>query len=331
MNDDLPLVFSLKASHAFGEAVARGLQSSLSAHEEREFEDGEHKSRPLVSVRDRDVYVIHSLYGDAAQSVNDKLVQLLFFIGALRDASAARITAVVPYLAYARKDAKTQTRDPVTTRYVAQLFEAAGAGRIVTLDVHNLVAFQNAFRIRTEHLESVPLFVPRLAGMLGNAARVAVVSPDIGGAKRAERLRAALTLARGTEVAFAVLEKSRARGVLRGGRLIGDVANAAVVVLDDMIGTGATLVHAARSCRAAGATRVLAAATHGLFTGRAADTLADDAIEQIVVTDSVPPFRLPPDFVARRLTVISAAPLFAEAIRRLHGGGSLVELMETGG
>ena len=331
MNDDLPLVFSLKASHAFGEAVARGLQSSLSAHEEREFEDGEHKSRPLVSVRGRDVYVIHSLYGDAAQSVNDKLVRLLFFIGTLKDASAARVTAVIPYLAYARKDAKTQTRDPVTTRHVAQLFEASGADRIVTMDVHNLVAFQNAFRIRTEHLESLPLFVPHFAALLHDATRVAVVAPDIGGVKRAERFRAVLSRVRGTEVAFAVLEKSRAGGVVRGGRLIGDVTNAAVVVLDDMIGTGATLVHAARTCREAGATRILAAATHGLFTGRAAEALADEAIERIVVTDSVPPFRLPPDFVERKLTVISAASLFAEAIRRLHGGGSLVELMETGG
>ncbi len=331
MNDDLPLVFSLKASQAFGEAVARQLESPLSAHEEREFEDGEHKSRPLVSVRGRDVYVIHSLYADAAQSGNDKLVRLLFFIGALKDAAAARVTAIVPYLAYARKDAKTQTRDPVTTRYVAQLFEAAGADRIVTLDVHNLIAFQNAFRIRTEHLESLPLFVPHFAAVLRDAARVAVVSPDIGGVKRAERLRASLARVLGTEVSLAVLEKSRARGVVRGGRLVGEVANAAVVVADDMIGTGATLLHAARSCSEAGATRVLAAATHGLFTGRAAETLADDAIERIVVTDSVPPFRLPAAFIERRLTVVSAAPLFAEAIRRLHGGGSLVELMETGG
>ena len=119
-------LFALEGSREFGGRVADHLGLALADHEERVFEDGEHKARPLTSVRGRDVFVIHSLYGDAEQSGNDKLCKLLFFIGALRDASAARVTAVVPYLAYARKDRKTQSRDPVTTRYVAALFEAVG-------------------------------------------------------------------------------------------------------------------------------------------------------------------------------------------------------------
>src|SRR3989344_1297173 len=126
MNHDAPVLFALQAGHAFGEEVARQFGNILGAHEEREFEDGEHKSRPLVNVRNKDVFVIHSLYTDTQQSVNDKLLRLLFFIGALKDASAKSVTAVVPYLAYARKDAKTQTRDPVTTRYVAQILESVG-------------------------------------------------------------------------------------------------------------------------------------------------------------------------------------------------------------
>lgn len=152
VHDEL-MLFALDASRDFGEAVSRELGTALAAHEEREFEDGEHKSRPLVNVRGRDVYVMQSLYGDAKQSVNDKLCRLLFFLGALRDASAARVTAVVPYLGYARKDRKSKARDPVTTRYVATLFEAVGTDCVVTLDVHNLAAYQNAFRCRTEHLE----------------------------------------------------------------------------------------------------------------------------------------------------------------------------------
>ena len=122
-----------------------------------------------MNVRGRDVYVIQSLYGDPKQSVNDKLVRLLFFLGALRDASAGHLTAIIPYLAYARKDRKSKVRDPVTTRYVATLFEAVGTDCVVTLDVHNLAAFQNAFRCRTEHLEAVALFVaePRSAGRRG--------------------------------------------------------------------------------------------------------------------------------------------------------------------
>jgi len=146
MRDEL-MLFALDATRAYGEAIARELGITLSAHEEREFEDGEHKTRPLVNVRGRDVYVIQSLYADAKQSGNDKFVRLLFFLGALRDASACRLTAIVPYLAYARKDRKSKARDPVTTRYVATLFEAVGTDCVVTLDVHNLAAFQNAFSL----------------------------------------------------------------------------------------------------------------------------------------------------------------------------------------
>ena len=120
------ILFALHASHDFGQRVSDALGIPLAPHEEREFEDGEQKARPLISVRGADVYVLHSLYGDSVQSGNDKLLRLLFFIGALKDAAAARITAVVPYLAYARKDRKSKPRDPVTTRYVASLFEAVG-------------------------------------------------------------------------------------------------------------------------------------------------------------------------------------------------------------
>lgn len=329
-NRERVALFALNATREFGERVAGHLGSALEAHEEREFEDGEHKSRPLVSVRERDVFVIQSLHADARQSVNDKLIRLLFFLGALRDASAARVTAVIPYLAYARKDARTQPRDPVTTRYVAGLFEAVGADRVVTLDVHNLAAFQNAFRIRTDHLEATKLFVAHFAPRLRDEARITVVSPDAGGIKRAERLRQALGRALNRELEVAFLEKARGKGVLRGGRLVGDVADSTVIILDDLIGTGGTLLHAARACRAAGARRVYAAATHGVFVGDAAQMLAADELEQTVVTDTIPPFRLAgKEQVLRKLIVLSTAELFAQAIARLHAGGSLVELLET--
>ena len=151
--EDLVL-FALNASKDFGAAVGRHLGMELAAHEERDFEDGEHKIRPLVSVRGKDVFVVQSLYGDSEQTVNDKLCRFLFFLGALKDASAERVTAVMPYLCYARKDKQTKPRDPITTRYVADLFEAVGVSRAFTLDVHNLAAFQNAWRIETDHLEA---------------------------------------------------------------------------------------------------------------------------------------------------------------------------------
>lgn len=328
MNNEAPLVFALHASRSFGEGVARQLGIGLSACEERDFEDGEHKSRPLVNVRNQDVFVIQSLYADTKQSVNDKLVRLLFFIGALKDASAAGVTAVVPYLAYARKDAKTQTRDPVTTRYVAQIFEAVGADRVITMDVHNLAAFQNAFRCRTDHLEATKPFVAHFASLLKEEPQITVVSPDIGGMKRAERFRQALGRVLNRELKLAFMEKARAKGVMRAGRLIGEVAAHAIIV-DDLISTGGTLLHAATACRESGATKVYAAATHGVFVGNANNLLSGRVLDSVVVTDTIPPFRLDPELARNKLVVLPAAPLFAEAIRRIHTGGSLVEWMEV--
>jgi len=321
-------LFALGPERGFGERVARGLGIALAENEDRDFEDGEHKSRPLVNVRGCDAFVVQSLYADPRQSVNDKLCRLLFFIGALRDADAARVTAVVPYLCYARKDMKTKSRDPVTTRYVAALFEAVGTDRVVTLDVHNLAAYQNAFRCRTEHLEARPLFVAALAPLLGNEAPV-VVSPDVGGVKRAKHFRDALGRRLGTAVPVAFMEKQRSAGVVSGELLVGDVGDRAAVLIDDLIGTGTTLRRAARACRERGALKIYAAASHGLFVGDAAEVVADPVFEKVLVTDTVPPFRLPPGLVAEKLLVLDAAPLFAEAIKRIHAGGSIVELLEA--
>ncbi len=323
---DGPMLFTLEASRPFAETVSRALAVPLSAHEEREFEDGEHKTRPLVNVRGRDVYVIQSLHGDATQSANDKLVRLLFFVGALKDASAGRVTAVVPYLAYARKDRKSKTRDPVSTRYVAQLFEAVETDCVMTLDVHNLAAFQNAFRCRTEHLEANPLFVEHFAGRLGGA-EVSVVSPDAGGIKRAEAFRQRLGAALGRPIGAAFAEKYRSEGRVSGEAVVGDVDGKVAIVIDDLISGGTTIARAAEACRSRGARSVLAAASHGLFAAAANATLAASCVEQIVVTDTVPPARVSDPGLRAKLAVVSTASLFAEAIKRLHGGGSIVELV----
>ncbi len=323
------MLFAPHATQEFAARVAERLGVVPSPHEERDFEDGEHKIRPLANVRGRDVFAIQSLYADERQSVNDKLCRFLFFLGALRDASAARVTALVPYLGYARRDAKTQTRDPVTTRYVAALFEAVDVDRVVTLEVHNLAAFQNAFRCHTDHLDTTALFARHFADLLRDEANVIVVSPDAGGVKRAERLRRALGHLWRRELPMAIAEKARGQGVLRAGRLIGDVRGATVIVIDDIVSTGGTLAHTARACRAGGARRVFAAATHGLFVGDAARIVASDDIEKLVVTDTVPAFRLAPELVQNKLTIVSVAPLFAEAIRYIHDNGSIVELLEV--
>lgn len=327
MPADTMLLFALDSAREFGQAVARTLGIEPAPHEERDFEDGEHKARPLTNVRGRDVYVVQPLYGEAHKSVDDKLVRLLLFIGSLVDASAARVTAVLPYLCYARKERKTQPRDPVTTRYVARLFEAVGCERVVALDVHDLAAFQNAFRCRTEHLEANPLFVRHFAARLGGE-EVVVVSPDAGGVKRAERFRRGLAAALGREVTLAFMEKHRAAGVMRGGAIIGEVEGRCAVIIDDLISTGSTMLHAAKVCRARGARAVHAAATHGVFSAAAETVLADPALAQVVVTNSIPPFRLSPGLIASKLIVLDVAPLMAAAIDAIHRNGSISALLE---
>ncbi|MFN5233161.1 MAG: ribose-phosphate diphosphokinase [Burkholderiaceae bacterium] len=321
------LLFALEHSHVLGNAIAQQLGLALAPHEERVFEDGEHKARPLQSVRGRSCFVLHSLYGEPAQSVNDKLTRLLFFIATLKDAAAKEVTAVVPYLAYARKDRKTQPRDPVTLRYLAQLFEAVGTDALLVLEVHNPAAFQNAFRCSTETLDCTALFAQQLVDRLGDSA-VTVVSPDAGGVKRAALFRQNLAHSLGRSVTMGFVEKFRSAGVLSGELLVGEVSGRHVLLFDDLISSGQTLLRAARACHQQGATAVWALAAHGLFNADAASVLSDPIIERVFITDSVPLRLTPGSALANKLEVVSCADLLAEAIRRCHEGGSIVELMQ---
>jgi ribose-phosphate pyrophosphokinase len=312
-------LFAVGGTRDYGARVAQHLDLVLGEHEERVFEDGEHKIRPLASVRRHDVFVIHSLYGDTDQSPNDKLCRLLFFIGALKDAGAERVTAVVPYLCYARKDRRTQPRDPITTKYVAQMLEACGAYAVMTLDVHNVAAFENAFRCPVANLEAIPLFVEHFGRLLRHE-KVAVVSPDIGGAKRAEQFRRALAAELDQEPAAAFVEKRRSGGVVTGNLLVGEVRDRAAILFDDLISTGTTLQRAARSCREAGATRTFAAATHGLFMGQAPTVLADPVFEGIAVTDTVHSLAAAEGRLPKSIVHLDSSRLVADAIIAAHTG-----------
>ena len=320
-------LFALNASRPFGEHVAQSLGISLARHEERDFEDGEHKARPLQSVRGEDVYVLQSLNGDPQQGVNERLCRLLFFLGAVRDAGARRVTAVVPYIAYARKDRRTKSRDPLTSRYLATLLEAMGIDAVMTLDVHNPAAFQNAFHCLTHTLDTRRLFAEYLRRDLGDGP-VVVASPDPGGVKRAQGFREMLAPMLGREVGAAYMEKRRSEGEVSGTLLTGDVEDASVLVVDDLVSSGGTLLRAAKACLDQGATRVMGLAAHGLFVGDAEAVVSDTRLSRLIVTDTVPPTRLDADVARQHLEVVSAAPLFAEAIRRVHDNGSLTELLE---
>ncbi|MBO6525452.1 ribose-phosphate diphosphokinase [Erythrobacter sp.] len=326
MRDD-PILFALNSSEAFGEGIARGLGIPLAAHEEREFEGGEHKARPLDEVGGREVYVVHSLHGEPGASANDKLIRLLFFIGALKDAGAARVTAVVPYLAYSRKDRRTKPRDPVSSRYVAGLFESLGTDRILTIEAHNISAFENAFRTcRPEHLALARLFARHLATRLGDGP-VAVVSPDAGGNKRAELLRHELEASLGRPIGKAIMDKHRSKGVVSGHYFAGDVAGAVAIIVDDLISSGGTILRACKAAREAGAADVLAIAAHGMFTLVSPLFSDEQGPDTVIVTDTIPLASELADEARAKIEVLEAAPLVASVIERLHSGEPVSELL----
>ncbi len=311
------MLFSLDAGKKLAERVANELGIVTARHEERDFEDGEHKIRPLESVRNRDVYVVQSLYGETGYSVNDKLIRLLFLLGALHDAGAGRLNAIVPYLAYARKDRRTKLRDPVSIRYVAQMFEAVDTDTVTVMDVHNRAAFENAFRCQTVHLSGHGLLIDHFLPLLRGKA-VTVASPDIGGVKRAESFREALADEMDSAVGSALMEKRRSEGVVSGDLIAGDIQDRSIVILDDLIAGGTTMRRAAEAFVAAGASEVFAAATHGAFGTAAADTLATPALQQVVITDTIVSDRLASSPVKDKLVQLDVAPLIAETIKHLN-------------
>ncbi len=318
------LLFDLDDGSSFGAAVAEALDRPLAPLERRDFEDGEFKLRPLVDPCGADAYVIQSLHGDRRASPQDKLFALLMFVATLREHGAARVTAVVPYLAYARKDRRTKLHDPNSLRYVAQLIEAAGARQVMAVEVHNPAAFENAFRCPAQYLPSLPAMRADVLENCGQAP-LAVASPDPGGVKRAQLWHEDLEAAAGRSIGFAFCDKRRSAGLLGGTDLVaGEVRGMSVLLVDDLIATGRTLHRAATALREAGASRVVAYAAHGLFTPEAAVVLQDDAIAEIVVTDAVPwpgqEAAAPWHALRKKVRVVSCAPQVAAAIRRSHEG-----------
>jgi len=309
------MIFAPLHTRALGERIAAALGVQLTATEEREHDFGEHKMRPAQPVGGQDVYVVQSLHGDVHASTNDKLCRLLFFLAALRDAGAGRITACIPYLCYARKDRRSNSLDPVTLRYVAALFEAMRVDRVVVLDVHNEAAFDNAFRCPTLRIDADVALLEHLQRS-GHLSDPVLTSPDIGGFKRVQRLQDTLAKQLGTRVDFAFMEKRRSGGVLSGERLVGDVANRDVLIFDDMIASGSTVLRATAAARAAGARSVHVAATHAAFNPDAARLGASGGPDSVLVTDSI---IVPAELATQlpRLTVCPIAELFASTIRAL--------------
>lgn len=309
-------LFALNASADLGQRIAEQLDHPLDPHEEREFSRGEHKVRPLADVWGEDVYVVSSLHGDRDLSVNDKICRTAFFAGALKDAGARHLTAVLPYLAYSRKDRRTKTRDPVSTRYLATMLQSVGVDRVVTMDVHNPAALDNSFRGPTINIETRGLLAEHFFTTLGDSVD-SILAPDLGGIKATRLFVDTYCEFSGRTLPMAVMDKRRSEGLVTGSGLIGTVGNH-VLIVDDMIGSGTTLCRAAEACREAGARRVSVGATHGLFEGGAPKLFTQAGIDSITVTDTVAIARLGlPAEQLDRITVVATAALFADQLKQM--------------
>lgn len=297
----------------------RGLASDISSHigtplcdaEVSAFPDSETKVRIMEDVRGTDVFVIQP----TCFPVNQNLMELLVICDALMRASAERITAVIPYYGYARQDRKHEGRVPITAKLVANLIVAAGASRILTVDLHS-TQIQGFFDIPADHLYAAPVLVGHLKEVCSENA--VVMAPDAGGMKMAN------AYAKRLGASLALVEKRRAGDDrVERGHIVGDVAGKEVVIVDDMITTAGTLVQAIEAAREAGASSVRAAATHPVMCSLAVERLKSAECEEIVVTDTIP---LRPETKELDLKVLSVAPLLAEAITRIHRHESLSSL-----
>lgn len=300
-------IFSANSNPSLARQIAERLGVPLGRAEVSTFSDGEIAVSINESVRGSDVFVVQS----TCAPVNDHLMELLIMIDAFKRASAARITAVIPYMGYARQDRKARARDPISAKLVADLITASGADRVLTMDLH-APQIQGFFDIPVDHLVGAPILANHFRGLIGDSdEEFVVVSPDLGSVTRARNFAARL------DCPIAVVDKRRQRAnVCEVMNIIGEVRDKTVLLLDDMIDTAGTLCNAAAAViEKGGAKRVLAAATHAVLSGPAIDRLRESAIDEVVLLDTI---ALPPEKRLDKFTVLPVAPVFSEAIDRIY-------------
>ncbi len=299
---DLVTLMSGNANIELSRKIAAYLDRELCDVEVGRFSDGEIRININENIRGRDVFIIQPTFPPA-----ENLLELLILIDACYRASANRITAVMPYYGYARQDRKDQPRVPITAKLVANLIETAGAHRVLALELH-AAQIQGFFDIQVDNLFAAPVMLEYIREK--NFRNLTVVSPDVGGIKMGR------AFAKRLDANLAIVDKRRTGAdESEVMNVIGDVAGSDIVILDDIISTAGTTTQAARVLKEAGAGRIMAMATHPVFSGNALERLEKSPIEEAVVTNSIP---FDNDGKCRKIKVLDVAPLLGEAIRRIH-------------
>lgn len=314
------LVVSTGRSHpALANEVAAALETGLVPTEYRTFASGEILTRFEVSIRGCDLFLIQSF----GPPVNEWMMELLIMLDAAKRASAKRITVVAPYFPYSRQDKKGRGREPISARLVADLLKTAGADRVMSVDLH-AAQIQGFFDGPVDHLFAKPVLLEHFERTLSpeDRAKLTVVSPDTG------RVRVADTWSDSLGAPLAIIHKRRDPNVANQvtvNEIVGQVDGRVCLLVDDMIDTGGTIVKAAQALKASGAERVIVAATHAVFSDPASERLQDAAIDEVVVTDTIP---LPEHKRWDSLTVLPIAPLLARAIREVFEDGSVTSMFD---
>jgi ribose-phosphate pyrophosphokinase len=307
-------ILACNSNRPLAESISKYLDLPLTKASVRRFSDMEVFVEILENVRGEDVFVIQS----TSYPANDHLMELLVAIDALKRGSARRVTAVIPYYGYARQDRKSSSRSPISAKLVANMITAAGADRVLTLDLH-AGQIQGFFDIPTDNLYAEPIFVKDIKDCHSRQDRV-IVSPDVGGVFRARRIAERLDTDR-----LAIIDKRRPRaGVSEVVNIIGDVAGGRCILIDDIVDTAGTLCNAASALAEAGAAAVYAYVTHGVLSGPAVERVVASPIEMLVITDSIQATEAVRD--APNIRQLTIAPLMGEAIRRISEERSVSSL-----
>ncbi len=300
-------IFCGNSNKEVAASIAEALGLPLGKSEVVRFSDGEISVSIMESVRGSDVFVVQS----TSTPVNDNLMELLIMIDAFKRASAGRITAVIPYMGYARQDRKAKSRDPISAKLCADIITAAGADRVLTMDLH-CPQIQGFFNIPVDHLLGVPILAPYFIEKFKDIKdECMIVSPDLGSVTRARNF------AQKFGAPFAIVDKRRQKAnVCEVMNIIGDVRDKKVILVDDMIDTAGTLCNAAKAIiEIGGATEVYACATHGVLSGPAIERIQNSVIKELVILDTI---ALPEEKKIDKIKVLPVAPVFAQAINRIY-------------